>query len=527
MRQTDPRALRRYPDTGPLQALLARRAGIQPDQVLVTAGADDALERAIRAVLAPGRELVLPVPTFGMIERYARLAGAQVNGIPWLEGPLPVDALLEAVTERTAMIAVVTPNSPTGLAATAEELRRLSEAAPGALLLVDLAYVEFADEDLTAAALSLPNAMVTRTLSKAWGLAGLRVGWAAGPPEVLEWMRAAGHPYAVASTSLELAVQRLGTGGDEVDRFVRRVREERGQLVALLRRLGASAGPSWGNFVLGRFDDPGWVRDGLAGLGVAVRAFPGRPMLEDALRITTPGDRETFARLTAGLETVLAPQALLFDLDDTLVDTSRSYRQAIAATAASYGVTLSQGEIGDAKAAGDANDDWALTRRLLAGRGVDRPLAEVTERFEALYQGASARPGMRRHETLLVDRERLRQLADRFPLGIVTGRPRADALRCLEEQGLAGLFATVVTRDDAPLKPDPAPVQRALSQLGARRAWLVGDTPDDVRAARNAGVVPLGVVPPLDDRGRVAPELIAAGCARVLQDIDELEELLP
>lgn len=527
MRHTDPGALRRYPDTGPLQALLAEEAGVTPDRILVTAGADDALERAIRAVLAPGRELVLPVPTFGMIERYARLAGARVHGIPWLDGALPVDAMLDAVTDRTAMIAVVTPNSPTGLAATMDELRRLSAAAPGALLLVDLAYVEFAQEDLTRPTLALPNAVVTRTFSKAWGLAGLRVGWAAGPAPVMEWMRAAGHPYAVASPSLSLAIHRLSNGRSDMRAFAARVRWERDQLVKLLVRLGASTVRSQGNFVLGRFADAGWVRDGLAGLGVAVRAFPGQPLLGDALRITTPGEEQAFQRLESALETVLAPQALLFDLDDTLVDTSQSYRRAIAATAATFGVELGQGEIGDAKAAGDANDDWALTRRLMAARGVDRPLAEVTRRFEALYQGDDQLPGLRQRETLLLDRTLLSSLAARRPLAIVTGRPRADAQRCLDELGIADRFAAVVSRDDAPLKPDPAPVQLALQQLGVRRAWMVGDTPDDVHAARNTGVVPLGVVPPLDDRQQVAPELLAAGAARVLEDISQIEELLP
>ena len=78
----------------------------------------------------------------------------------------------------------------------------------------------------------------------------------------------------------------------------------------------------------------------------------------------------------------------------------------------------------------------------------------------------------------------------------MTGRPRADAQRFLREQGVRGCFSAVVCREDAPLKPDPAPVLAALEQLDARTAWMLGDTPDDVRAAVGAGVVPVGVVPP-------------------------------
>ena len=169
-----PELLRRYPSAAGLEAVLAERFARPPGGVLVTAGADDALYRACLAVLAPGREVVLPVPTFEMLPRYAQLAGGMLRAVPWPDGPYPTDAVLAAVTPRTAMVVVVSPNNPTGCVATGEDLRRLADRAPQAVLLVDLAYVEFAEEDLTAAALALPNAIATRTFSKAWGLAGLR-----------------------------------------------------------------------------------------------------------------------------------------------------------------------------------------------------------------------------------------------------------------------------------------------------------------------------------------------------------------
>jgi HAD superfamily hydrolase (TIGR01548 family) len=214
-------------------------------------------------------------------------------------------------------------------------------------------------------------------------------------------------------------------------------------------------------------------------------------------------------------------------MDDTLVDTSESYREAIRATAAAFGVELGQEEIGAAKAAGNANNDWELTRRLLAERGVERSLAEVTARFEQLYQGTADAPGLRARERLLLPRKALAELAGRLKLGIVTGRPRADAVAFLNEQGISELFATVVTMDDAPLKPSPEPVRLALERLGVTRAWMVGDTPDDVRAARAAGVVPLGVVAPLDETETAGPALFAAGAARVLDDLAAIKELLP
>lgn len=288
---------RRYPDQRELCGIIARRLGVAPERVLVTAGGDDAIDRACRSVLAPGRTLLTTAPTFEMFERYAALAGAGFEAEAWTEGTFPTARVAGRVKAETGAIAVVTPNNPTGLVARAEDLMELSRAAPHALLIVDLAYTEFADRDLTEVALGLPNAVVIRTLSKAWGLAGVRVGYAVGPKEVIGWMRAAGGPYAVSAVSLEIARRRLAIGDDGVRRFVDRIRFERGQLKKVLVSSGATALDSQANFVFARAENAAGARDRFAEKGIAVRAFAGRPGLEDALRITCPGNERDFERL--------------------------------------------------------------------------------------------------------------------------------------------------------------------------------------------------------------------------------------
>ena len=523
----DPELLRRYPGAQELGQRLADRLGVPADHLLVTAGADDAMDRLCRAVLAPGRSLIAPEPTFSMIERFVLLAGGDFVSVPWPEATYPTDAVLALVDEHTAAIAVVSPNNPTGAVATAEDVQRLCEVAPGAVVLVDHAYVEFGGEDLTRLSATLRNVVVLRTLSKAWGLAGLRVGYAVARPELIGWLETAGHPFAVSGPSLLLANQWLDQGEPAMEVFVAEVLRERPLLESLLGRLGGRVAVSAGNFAFARFDDSLWVRDGLAGLGIGVRAFPGDPLLDDAVRITCPGDRADFDRLTSGLQTVLAPEAILFDMDGVLADVSQSYRRAICETVAHYGREITPAEVVAETALGDANNDWVLSQRLLAKRGVQVELAEVTQTFEALYQGAGDRPGLRESETLLVDRKRLEGLRSRFRLGVVTGRPRPDAERFLQQHGIADCFDTVVCMGDAPAKPDPAPVRLALGQLGVTHAWMLGDTPDDIRAARRAQVLPLGVTFQKDD----VPEdgahtLLAAGAARVLGHPDELEELI-
>jgi len=521
--------LRRYPSAAALEAAFAARLGIDAEQVLVTAGGDESIDRACRAVLAPGRALLLPEPTFEMIARYARLSGAAIIPIPWTPGAAwPVDAVLAAITPETAMIALVSPNNPTGGVARVDDLRRVAAAAPHALILVDLAYVEFADAETAAlcdAALSLPNALVVRTVSKAWGLAGLRIGYCAGHPTLLRWLRACGGPYPVSGPSLALAAAALDAGEADVGAFIETVRREREALSEVLRCGGARPQPSQGNFVFAHVADPVWLRDALSGFGIAIRAFPGKPRLEDAVRITCPGEAASFSRLTHALDVTLRPQAMLFDLDGVLACVSTSYRAAIIKTCEHFGVPVSGADITAIKAAGDANNDWVVTHRLLTARGVNVPFEAVKARFEALYHGTDAAPGLWRNETLLVPREQIAAWAARRPLGIVTGRPARDLARFLDHFELRPLFSATVCMEEAPLKPHPAPVRLLMQRLGVERAWLLGDTPDDVRAARSAGVLPIGVLAP--GEAGDGTHLLAAGAARVLSHPAEWEFAWP
>lgn len=522
-----PDLVRRYPDAALLESRIAARHGVNPECVMVTAGADEALDRACRALLGPGRELIMPVPTFEMLGKYARLVGADVRTVAWPQGDYPVEAVLSAITPSTAAIAVVSPNNPTGAVARPADVERLCAAAPHAAVFVDGAYEEFADAPLAEVALRHRNALLFKTLSKAWGVAGLRVGYVIGTPEAIGWIRCAGSPYSVSGPSLLLAERLLQDGDAPVESFVTRVRGERAALSTLLSDLGAEVLPSQANFVMVRH--PRWrhIWEGLAGLGVAVRAFPDRPHLEHALRITVPGREDWYARLEAGLRAVLHPQALLFDMDGVLADVSGSYNAAIVQTAAHFGALVTHTDVAEMKARGDANNDWIVTRRLLAERGIDVTLDAVTAAFEQVYQGTPDTPGLRATERLTLPREALARLAARLPLAVVTGRPRADAERFLIDHQISDLFRACVCMDDGPRKPDPFPVRLALQRLGVDRAWMVGDTPDDVRAARAAGVMPLGIVAPGDDPQTTPRVLEMAGAGRVLTTLDELEEMLP
>ena len=519
--------INRYPEYREIEAAIAEFLGVDSEWVLVTNGADDALERTVRCAVAPGRRAVLATPSYGMIRRFAVLAGAEISEIPWWSGDYPVDEVCRLAGDDCGLVAVVSPSNPTGAFASPSAFRSLLERLPETLVLLDQAYVDFTDpeNDLAPVAKEYPNTVVVRTFSKAWGCAGLRVGCAIADPRVIDWLRRAGLPFPVSTLSVEATLFALQGGPDRAR--VALIREQRDALTEFLVDLGVEVLPSEASFVFARFENSELVWRSLGAFGISVRRFPGRTDLDGWLRITMPGDEANFDRLRRALQTVLAPGALLFDMDGVLADVSQSYRRAIIETAAAWGVDLSTEDVARAKTRGNAANDWELTRRLLEERGVSVPLAEVTEHFESLYQGTEDAPGFRRYETLRIGRAGLERLAAEFPLGVVTGRPRSDALRFLEEQGVEDLFSTVVCMEDAPPKPDPAPVHLALERMGVSSAWMVGDTPDDLSAAGGAGVLPIGLAAAGDDPGSAEHAMRTAGAAWVMGDPQEIEELMP
>lgn len=435
--------LRGYPSARRLEERLADRFGVDADRVLVLAGGDEVLDRAFRAYTEPGRNAVWSVPSFEMLPHYARLSGCEVRNPVWTAGAWPCEEVLAAIDRSTGLVILVSPNNPTGGLITADQLRAVAEAAPHALVVLDHAYAEFTDHDLTSVALALPNVVVLRTLSKAYGLAGLRVGYALGDARVVATLRAAGGPFSVSSPSLALAERALGTAPEISRGFVARVRDEREDLAVRLRGHGLEVDGSEGNFVLARNPRVHWLREGLLGLGIAVRTFPGKARLEDAVRITCPGNRADYDRLVHAIDAVLAPQALLVTLGAVLAERD--------------------------------------------GPRVDVPTWTAWARH--------------------------------LQLAIVTDRDETTTARLLADHGLAAATRAVVPRDSA------ASLRAVLAGLGARRAWLLGSTPDDLELARAAGIVPLALSARHTDDGNGRELLQQSGAARVFDDPRNLEEL--
>jgi histidinol-phosphate aminotransferase len=298
--------LTRYPEREPVERRVAQHLGLQPAQVLLTNGVDEAIHVLCQTYLDAGTEMLLPVPTYSMYEVYASGTAARIVAVPAGEGfQFPLAAILDGITPATRLIAIANPNSPTGQAVHREDLLRLVEAAPHAAVLVDEAYFHFFGETVIDLVGQVPNVIVARTFSKAYGLAGLRLGVLAADEEAMQWMRRAISPYSVNSVALACL-----TAAIEDEEYLRwytsEVLASRIAFEPILRTIGIPFWPSQANFVLVNIGPKhrAFV-EGMHSRGVLVRDRSADPGCDGCVRITL-GTQEQTQQAIAALQASLS-----------------------------------------------------------------------------------------------------------------------------------------------------------------------------------------------------------------------------
>lgn len=300
----------RYPDPQPtaLIDVLALLYGVRREQLLVGRGSDEVIDLLVRAFCRAGEDAILiQPPTFGMYAVCAKIQNAGVIEVALnADFTLDVDAVLAAVTSAVKLVFICTPNNPTGQLVPRASVERLAQALAGcALLVVDEAYIEFSDARSVADLIDrYDNLAVLRTLSKAWALAGARVGSLLANAEVVALLRRIMPPYPLPLPCVDMALIALsGWGQANAREHVALVRAQRSMMREALGRLPGvrSVLPSQANFLAVRFDDAGAVYHQLLAAGIVVRDVRRYPNLGDALRITI-GTREENARVLAVLK---------------------------------------------------------------------------------------------------------------------------------------------------------------------------------------------------------------------------------
>lgn len=288
----DLRGLNLYPtrDNRPLAQALARRLGQSEDRIIVGNGSDEILDITLRVLAEPGQTLATPTPCYSMYQRLARLNRLRFSGIATDANFQP--SVADLLESRPDVILLCNPNNPVGSVLPPDFLRSLLKSFEGPVL-VDEAYAEFAGVDATPLLATHENLIVIRTLSKAYGLAGLRVGYGLAIEPVAELLRRMKPPFSVNLLSERIAVAAL-EDAVPVEVAVATIQSERRRLAAELVRLGFSSVESGANFLLARPPmEAQALQQRLRDAGVLVRRYPQEPRLRDYLRFTIGGPAET------------------------------------------------------------------------------------------------------------------------------------------------------------------------------------------------------------------------------------------
>jgi histidinol-phosphate aminotransferase len=290
LRSLDAERLARYPERGLVEKDVAGFLRVDPEEVLLTNGVDEAIHLLCTTYLEPGDQAVIVVPTYSMYRVYAMATGAQVVCVPSGGNfQFPFTAVIDAISQRTRLIAIANPNNPTGMVASEDDLLQVARSARDAAILIDEAYFEFYGQTMLHARREAPNLFVARTFSKAYGMAGLRAGVLIGDAGQMKSLRRAASPYNVNAVALA-CLPEAQLDQEYVRGYVAEVLESRLRLERALLDSGIQFWPSHANFLLIRVGASGdqavrFVEE-MRRRGILVRDRSADPECNGCVRIT-------------------------------------------------------------------------------------------------------------------------------------------------------------------------------------------------------------------------------------------------
>jgi histidinol-phosphate aminotransferase len=292
-----------YPDYTQVKAALAKHFRVAPDQLLLTNGTDEAIQVLINTYVDDGDEVIALRPSYAMYRFYAEVAGAKIVEVDYKAPALtfPLEAVLAAITPRTRAILIGNPNNPTGTATNLSGIEQILKAAPHAAVLIDEAYYEFFGVTALNLIWKYPQLFVSRTFSKVFGMAALRVGCLFSREANIKFLHKAQSPYSVNALAA-IAAEAAVTDTAYVESYIAEALAAREMLEVGFEKLNIDYVPGAANFVLGYFGDRAIeVRDALREQAILVRdrsyEIPG------GVRITV-GTREQTRRVLAELERI-------------------------------------------------------------------------------------------------------------------------------------------------------------------------------------------------------------------------------
>lgn len=516
-----------YPEYNRLRKALASYCNVDAEEVIPTNATDEAIKTIIETYIDRNKdEIIIPMPTFAMFKFYAQLNEAVIREVLYNANlSFPTDRVLSAINKNTKIVVLVNPNSPTGTSINDSDIIKIVEKAQrnDAVVMVDEAYCQFYGKTSIPLIKKYDNLIVTQTFSKAFGLAGLRLGYIISNKKNIKNIQKVLSPYSVNGVAVACAFAAL-KDQKYVKNYVKEVNESKKIFYNALDSLKIKYFKSDANFVLLSLgEDAGYFCKKLKEEGILVRDRGMDKLLDGCVRVTLGTKKQTAKLIGAMNKTVKETKPLLvFDIDGVLVDVSRSYRVAIKQTVEYFtGKEITLEEIQALKNRGGYNNDWDTTEQLMKERGVNIKKQKIIDKFQEYYLK------LRYNEVLLISKKLLDKLSKKYTLAIFTGRDTKDKDYFLKVNGIKKYFSkTIAMEDVSRRKPDPEGLLKIADGCKTKDAYYFGDMIDDMQAAKAAKMIPIGVLPP-QDKSRNMKELLAKnGAQSVIDHINQIDGVL-
>ena len=524
IKKIDKNKISLYPEYQTLTDTIAFHQKVPYETVLPTNGADEALNLLINTFVEPDENIVIASPYFLMNKIYARISNLEFREIEYKEKWVyPIEDVLAAIDEKTKLVIVTSPNSPTGEVIPDEFLFRIiQKTANKALVMIDETYGAYANKNYAHLTKEFSNVAVVKSMSKDFAIAGLRLGYIISDKKNINYIRTITSPGNVNAIAALAGIAAV-SDTKHLEYVKREIQKSKDYLTEELSEI-ATVYPSATNFLLADFGEKATaVNERLLLNGIKIKIFTDG-ILKNHFRITIPA-LNSAKKL---VEKIKAKTLLIFDMDGVLVDVENSYRLAIKKTFEHFsGQEISTEKIQEAKNLGGLNNDWDLTEYLLEQAGILIEKSLIIEKFQELYFGQNGE-GLIQNEELLICKNILKNLAKNYQLAIFTGRPKKEAAFSLDFFEIRKFFSEIISMDDLDedlQKPNPYGLFLLMSKLKPKNIFYIGDTIDDMQAATSAKIRGIGVLPRSDKSETTKKLLKTNGAMVVLNNINDIVKL--
>lgn len=520
LREVNPSDVQYYPLYGHLLQKLAEFHNVKVENIILTAGADEAISSILGTFMEYGKTVLTVCPSFVMPKIYSKINGLKYKEIQYKEKwQFPAEDIIKNI-KKSDFIHLTTPNSPTGEVIDGEIISKIVEKSNEKPVLIDETYGNYSGITNLNLIKNNDNIFIVRSFSKDFALAGLRLGYVISSTENIKELRKYLSPYNVSTLTVKAGLAALDDT-KYFDDVKTQMEESKRVLTEGLEKLGAKVYPSMTNFICVDFGSKAdFVYHKLLSNKIKVKYFEQTPMLENCFRIGVP----QLANTKKVLEALKIKPTIVFDMDGVLIDASKSYRVAVQNTFKHFsGRNVSPEEISATKKVGGLNNDWDLTDFLLKKQGINVKYEKIISIFQSHYEKLAD------IEEPLINKEFLDKLSENYNLAIFTGRLKDEAFYTLNKYNFTKYFFPVITMQEVGMdhqKPDCRGLEIIKDKIITDKIYYLGDTIDDMTCAEVAKVTGIGVLPPQDKSDDLRDVLKSKNAVVVLNQALDLMDFL-